>query len=502
MAKYFAATSAFVLSVAVLQPLQAEVTVPTIIADHMVLQRDAPIRLWGKANSGEVVSVRFRSQKAQAQPNAIGKWEVTLSPEPAGGPYELTITGSNTLTVRDIYIGEVWVASGQSNMEWPLSDSANGSAEVAAAKEPLIRFFRFPHKVAEIPVDHVWGKWEVTTPETIADNSAVAYYYARELQQRLHIAVGIIQSAWGGTPAEAWTSPRALAEDASLQPVLAEWANALMVYPERAAAFQSEYQTWQKEAAQFKAQGKVPHEPPRGPLGPTHPYRPSGLFNGMIAPLVPYTIRGVIWYQGEANGGTEPRARLYRYLFPALISDWRRAWGQGDFPFLFVQLSSFRTEADADWPAIREAQRQTLRLRNTAMAVSADIGEPNNIHPKNKKEVGRRLSLAARATVYGENIEYAGPLYRQATREGAGFRLWFDHTRGGLVSRGKLEGFELESADGKWHAAEARIDGQTVLVNSAAVTEPVAARYAWRDVPPTPLYNGEGLPASPFRTGN
>ena len=307
--------------------------------------------------------------------------------------------------------------------------------------------------------------------------------------RRRGVPIGVIQAAWGGTPAEAWTSQAALSADPALMPVFAEWARMTRDHETALARFQ-------RDTAAWRAAGSKAAEAPVPPKGPGGWWEPGVLFNAMVAPLTRYPIRGVIWYQGESNTASE-RAPVYGRLFEALIRDWRRAWGQGDFPFLFVQLANYRTPPEAMWPELRESQRRALALAGTAMAVTIDIGEPSNIHPANKQEVGRRLALAARAVAYGEKIAYSGPLFRQAIPEDAALRLWFDHAAG-LEFHGTPAGFEIAGSSGHWLAAEARIEGSTVVVRNAEVPAPVFVRYAWADNPRASLYNSAGLPAAPF----
>lgn len=481
--------------------LTAEVRLPSLIADHMVLQRDVPVRIYGWAEPAEAVTVRLAGHSGSATADASGRWEVWLRPMPAGGPYELTIEGRNRLTLRDVMLGEVWVASGQSNMEWPLERSRDAEKEAAAANYPNIRLFKVAHKVADHPVEDVEGAWQQCTPESVRSFSAVAYFFARHLHQRLGVAVGVIQSSWGGTPAEAWTSRATLVSEPTLQGFLAEWDRVLANWPETKRRYEQSLKRWEERAAEAKREGRQPPARPGQPLGPGHPHTPAGLFNGMIAPLTPYNIRGAIWYQGESNAG-KGHGYLYRQLFEAMIRDWRQAWGQGAFPFLFVQLANYaKAPTNGHWPLVQEAQLKTLEMRDTGMAVIIDIGEAEDIHPKNKQDVGLRLALAARALVYGEKLVYSGPVFRQATREGNRLRLWFDHVGGGLRAReGGLKGFIVAGADRVFHPAEAQIDGQTILVSSPQVSEPVAVRYAWANNPEATLFNAEGLPASPFRS--
>ena len=473
----------------------ADVRLSSIFADGMVLQRERPVRIWGKANPAEAVSVRFRGEEVKTVADTLGRWEVFLKPGTAGGPFELNIQGNNAIRIADVLVGEVWVASGQSNMEWTVKNSNDSDREIAAAKYPQIRFFKVEHVIADAPRDDVKAAWHVVSPETIGALSAVGYFFARDLHQQLKVPVAILQAPWGGTPAESWVSPYGLASDATLMPVFSYWARNLENHPAAMLRYEQAVAKWEADGRKGARPGV--------PAGPGHPHAPSVLWNGMIAPLVPYAIAGAIWYQGESNGSKE-RATVYNRLFSTLITDWRRAWGQGDFPFLFVQLANFGKVAGiSGWPEIREAQLQTLNLKNTGMAVTIDIGESGDIHPKNKQDVGLRLALPARAMAYGQKLVYSGPIFRQQTIEGGSLRLYFDHVGTGLVARGgELKGFEIAGADGKFVSAAARIDGATVVVSSPDVAQPTQARYGWADDPVTTLGNKEGMPASPFRTVN
>jgi sialate O-acetylesterase len=410
----------------------------------------------------------------------------------------MTVRGANTISLSDILVGDVWVASGQSNMEWPLAWAGNAKAEIAAAKYPRIRLVRAMHKTSEYPARDLVGEmWRECTPESAANFSAAAFHFGTMLQERYAVPIGLIQTAWGGTPLDGWTSLAAISQDPALMPVFTEWS-ALM--EDHAVALQRYHRAakdWEKEVPRLKAERKPLPPPPEKPVGAAGPWKPGSLFNAMVAPITPYAIRGVIWYQGEANG-SEERAPLYGRLFQTMIRDWRRAWGIGDFPFLYVQLANYNAPESA-WPELREGQSQALALRNTAMAVTIDIGTPDSIHPPDKKTVGRRLSLAARALSYGENVEYSGPLVRQVTAEGGALRVWFDHAAGLTGRGGAVEGFEVAGEDGEFLPAEARIEGTTALVWNAAVERPVSMRYAWQDNPECNLFNGAGLPASPFR---
>ncbi len=495
----------FILSAVLLWPavhwLRAEIRLPSLIGDHMMLQREAPVRIYGWADPGEAITVRLAGQSVSTTADVLGRWETWLRPMPAGGPHELTITGRNTVVVRDVMVGEVWVGSGQSNMYWPVERSRDPEKEAAAANYPRIRLFKVALKAADQPLEDVEGAWQVCTPESVRSFSAVGYFFARHLHEKLGVPIGIIQSAWGGTPAESWVSRGTLVSEPTLQSFLTDWDRVLANWPERKRRYEESLKQWEQRAAEAKREGRQAPPKPSPPVGPGHQYTPSSLFNGMIAPLTPYAIRGVIWYQGESNAG-RGHGFVYRQLFEALIRDWRQAWGQGDFPFLYVQLANYaKAPPNGHWPLIQEAQLKTLELRNTAMAVIIDIGDAEDIHPKNKQDVGWRLGLAARALVYGEKLVYSGPVFRQATRDGNRLRLWFDHVGGGLRAReGTLKGFTLAAADRVFHPAQAQIDGDTLLVWSDAVRDPVAVRYAWANNPECSLFNAEGLPASPFRS--
>jgi sialate O-acetylesterase len=492
----------FSVLLAISSCLRADVTLPGLFTDHMVVQRDLPVHIWGKAVPDEAVTVTFRGGTQSAKADNLGRWSVYLAPGAAGGPFGMTVRGNNTIAFQDVLVGDVWVASGQSNMEFQLRQAADATPEIAAAKYPRIRRIRIAKKVSDYPLDDATTQsWMECNPETAASSSAVAYFFARNIQGKLGgVPIGIVESFWGGTPVEAWTSLRAIGEDAALMPIFAEWARNTESWPAIQSRYDKRLETWNQAAEKAKADNtQAPPRPPRPQSSPGGEWTPAGLYNGMIAPLTPYPIRGVIWYQGE-NNATPTRAPVYGRAFEAMIRDWRRVWGQGDFPFLYVQLANYK--ANPSWPEVREAQRQTLALANTGMAVTIDIGNPGNVHPTNKQDVGLRLALAARAIAYGEKVEYSGPAFRQASRDGSSLRAWFDHVGGGLMAKGgTLKGFEVAGADRNFVPGEAKIDGASVIVSSATVASPVYVRYAWADNPECNLYNADGLPASPFRSG-
>ena len=412
------------------------------------------------------------------------------------------VAGKNTVALTDILVGEVWLASGQSNMEWPLKSAANGEHEVAAANLPPLRLFSVLRHVAEQPIDTVTGSWQPCTPESVRMFSAVAYYFARDLQRKLGVPVGVIGTYWGGTPIESWMSAATLRSTAAWPAIDARWQKDSADFPAYKLRYPAERAAWGKAEEHAKAtHTKNPLAWPPPPMGPGTPFEPSGLFNGMIAPLQPYALRGVIWYQAEQNW---PRPEEYAELFPAMIRSWRDQWGLGDFPFYFVQLANFIVVNDPTnraWARIREAQTRALTLPATDMAVTIDIGNPKDIHPLNKQELGRRLALIAKARVYGIGGDFSGPMLERITREGAALRVHFSHAATGLIAYDKpVQSLEIAGADRKFYPATAGIEHGTLLVSAPAVKEPVAVRYAWSNAPVANLYNGAGLPAPPFRS--
>jgi sialate O-acetylesterase len=479
-------------------PARATVVVSKLFSSHMVVQRDAPVHLWGQADAGEQVDVSLDTSSASVNADSIGNWSLYLPALPAGGPYTLSIRGSNTLQFDDVMMGDLWVASGQSNMELPLKgyDPAtqidNGPEEIAHANYPLIRLFLIKHDISDYPLQDFKAVdgWSQCTPASAAEFSAVAYFFARSLQKQEHVAIGLIDATWGGTPAEAWTSLDTLGNDANLQPV----------FSFRAAAMDSEVTAEQAGRVDAKARAEGKNPPHRSWRPDPSSWRPAGLYNALIAPLTPLSIRGVIWYQGEANSAPQT-APFYRKLFPALIQDWRARWNQPDLPFLFVQLSAYGGGPLDAWGVLRDAQRRTLDLADTGMAVTIDIGNEHSVHPGNKQAVGERLSLLARKIVYKENIVASGPLFRLAYPDGNKMHVWFDDAKG-LKSRGPLGAFEVAGEDGAFVPAAAMIEGDTVTASSDTVPQPRYVRYGWANYPasdhPANLYNEAGLPASTF----
>jgi sialate O-acetylesterase len=633
-------------------PPAKDIKLITVFSDNMVLQRDLILPVWGTAAPGGMVKVEINQQSKRAKADDNGKWAVTLDKMTAGGPYQLSVIGEDTIVYHNVMVGEVWICSGQSNMEMPLAGSwgkvNNYEEEIAAADYPDIRLFQVKHTTSNLPLDTInCPGWVECSPATLPEFSSVAYFFGREVYKKLQIPVGLIHTSWGGTPAEAWTSAEALKTMPDFAGEVEAVQSALKEKPKTMEEFQAELKAWEDQirpgdagfvngdpvwsdpklnvsdwktmtiptrwenagypnldgimwfrkeinlpaamagkpcdlhlgpindiditwfngvqvgslsdasqprdyhipgslvkagknvivvnvedigysgglwgrANQMYIENKKGNKIPLDgdwlckigfdtkvlgpkPQSPQDPHRPTVLFNAMLHPLIPYSIRGAIWYQGESNAG---KAYQYRTLFPMMIKDWRRRWQENDFYFLFVQLANFKplqTEPqDDDWAELREAQLLTLSLPNTGMAVTIDIGDADDIHPKNKQEVGRRLALNALHLAYGQDVSYSGPIYKSMTIEGNKIRLTFDHVDGGLQAKNgeTLTGFAIAAEDKKFVWADAEIDGQTILVSHAGMEKPVAVRYAWASNPLGNLFNNSGLPASPFRTDN
>jgi sialate O-acetylesterase len=491
--------------------LLAEVKLPSLLSDGLVLQQGMKVNIWGTADPGERVTVTLGGQQVSAVTESGGQWKVKLGPLNAGGPFTMTIAGKNTITLHDVLVGEVWVCSGQSNMEMPVGTNPQGWSgavvnyqdEMARADYPMLRLFTVQKAVAGKPQREVKGYWVAARPQTVGEFSAVGYFFGRDLLKVLNVPIGMIHSSWGGTPAESWTSRATLESDPEFASILDSGTKLLSPYPKLFQDFEQQLGQWRQDSDKAESDGAPVPTAPTAPDDPRrNPWRPAGLFNAMIMPLTPYAIRGAIWYQGESNAD---RAAQYRKLFPAMIGDWRHAWEEGDFPFLFVQLANWGiSQPRSNWPELREAQLMTLSLPKTGMAVTIDIGDGSDIHPKNKQDVGYRLALAAQAIAYGRDVIYSGPIYESMAVEGEKVRLRFKYAYGGLVAKNSpsltLSGFEIAGDDHKFVAAEAKIDGETVVVRSEKAPHPVAVRYAWGMNPWCNLYNRAGLPASPFRT--
>jgi sialate O-acetylesterase len=500
----------FITSISV----SAEVTLPAVFGTNMVLQRDMEVPVWGWGESGEKVTVTMQGQRAAATTGADGTWMLRLKPLDAGGPFEMTVSGADgensTIKFSNVMVGEVWVCSGQSNMEMRVKHCLDADNEVASAHHPNLRLFAVTNDLSVEPLSDCEGRWEVSRPSTVGDFTAAGYYFGRKLMTDLDVPVGLISASWGGTTAETWMSMGAREYSPEFDAIVDRTGPVFSEDPDEIVSFYHSMAEWEEDVhyAEYvkKSYPRYYMEPPvRGERKlPICPQMPSWVRNAMLAPLTPYAIRGAIWYQGESNAG---RAYEYRSLFPAMIEDWRRNWDQGDFPFLFVQLANFSARdempTNSAWAELREAQGMTLSLANTAMATAIDVGEADNIHPQNKQEVGRRLALSALATVYGQNIVHSGPVYSSMDVRENAVRIRFSHIGSGLTVKGggdSLAGFAVAGADRKFVWADAGIEGDEVVVRSSEVTNPEAVRYGWANNPECSLYNAEGLPALPFRT--
>jgi len=483
-------------------PLAADVKPFALFGDHMVLQSGMSVPVWGTASPGERVGVTLNGQKRSATASADGKWMVRLKNLKPGGPFQMTIAGNNTITVNDVLVGEVWLGSGQSNMAFtvskkraPYAGLVNEEQEIAAANYPLVRMFTGkPAKTYE-PQTEIKGEWLVCTPENAPGFSAVGYLFSRDLHRELKEPVGFLTLAFGASTAESWIRRETVAADPLLKPMLDRFDAAVQFYRAHPDAPPSEAP---KPPQTINARPGPPPQRQRDPVQDQH--NPTVLFNGMINPAIPFAIRGAIWYQGESIVGGKEGVALYPHVMATLIADWRKLWGEGDFPFYVVQLPALQNISNN--PLVREGQADVLRLRRTAMAVTVDIGDPTDVHPHNKAPLGERLTKIALANVYGRKLEYSGPVYKSMKVSGNAIRLRFSHAGGGLVAKdGPLKWFAIAGADGKFVPAEAKIEGDSVVVSSSAVSAPVAARYAWDNYPEgCNLVNAAGLPAAPFRT--
>ncbi len=622
--------------------LFADVRLPQIFGDNMVLQRDKPIVIWGWADPGERISVQLEKQTKKIRAGKDGKWKVSLEPMQAGGPFQLLVKGENAITLSNILVGEVWICSGQSNMEWRVQNSNNPEAEIANGNYPRIRHIKVPNTISAEPLDDIREtEWMICSPETVGQFTAVGYFFARELQKELNVPIGLINTSWGGTHVETWTSREAFEESGEFRDMISSMPRLNMdsirrkneeavrvkieklqgpvknsrQAGERWKEFSFDDSSWPKmelpglwerkalgnidgvvwfrktislNADQARAaatlglgavddadetyvnglmvgatndhskkrsyaipagvlkEGKnviavrvedtgggggfygepadlqITYGQQREPLAGAWSFKvesllkmnadispnafPTLLYNAMINPLIPYTIRGALWYQGESNAG---RAFQYRKAFPLMINDWRKRWGQGDFPFYFVQLATFNanngnSNAGSSWAELREAQAQTLSLPNTGMAVTTDIGDPKDIHPRNKQDVGHRLAVLALRDIFQKDIVAGGPVYAGMKKDGRKIIVNFSNTGSGLKVNDKygyLKGFEIAGADKKFYYAQAHLEGNNVVVYHKDVRDPVAVRFGWSDdATDCNLFNNEGFPASPFRT--
>ncbi len=537
-------------------PLAAEVKLPTIFTDNMVLQRDQKVPIWGTAAPAEKVVVAFLEQIQTIETGADGKWKVWFTPLPVTHePFSIKVTGTNALEIKNVLVGDVWFCGGQSNMANPLPGSLNAKDEIAAAHFPEIRDYVAFRQVDLEPQADNRGRWKVCTPQNAPGFSGVAYFFAREIYQKYGIPIGIIENSLGATNIEAWMDHDALSSCPELEPWIKDWDAARAnldtekaryvaslnswgeAHPAEKAAFDAQLAVWGDEAQAAKAANKTPPAVPKSPAGmpfvlpvalaryylagydpatkeiyfKMHPATAMGCFNGMTLPYIPYGIRGFLWFQGENNVN---HAEFYAAQFAALIKSWRGKWGQGNIPFLFVQISNWGqpqvdpVETQKSYPTwrnrsgVREAQMLVSKsVPNTAMASAVDIGDAVNVHFPNKQDVGHRLALAARALSYGEKTEYEGPIYESMAKEGDKLRVKFSHVGGGLVAKdGKLIGFAIAGKDRQFVWADAVINGSDVILSSPKVPQPTLVYYGWGQNPQLGLYNQEALPASPFRS--
>ncbi len=487
-----------------------------VFGDHMVLQRQIKVPVWGWAQPGEAITVAMNPQTKTATADNKGKWRVDLDPMDTGAPRTMTVKGkTETVTLSDILLGDVWVCSGQSNMSWPVSAANDAAKEMQAANYPEIRLFevggvKSPKAVLDRldPKDHsetTMGAardmctWRPCDPNSVKYFSATGYYFGRAIHQHLKVPIGLIQNSVGATPIEAWMSRESLSSNPELKTVSDWWAaaDAFTETPEGKKQLKLLAEAADKKFPKYTWRPDN-WRPPLNRLS-----HASTFFNSRVHPLIPYAIKGVIWYQGEGNASS---GFEYRKSFPTLITDWRQRWGQGDFPFLFVQLANWggappHQPKPSEWSEVRESQALALKLHNTGMAVAIDIGSPTEMHPKNKQDVGARLALAAEAVAYGEKIIHSGPMFRDFKVEGNKLRISFDSVGGGLVAKdGPLRSFAIAGEDQKFVWATADIQGASIVLSSDEVKQPVAARYGWYHNPGCNLYNAEGLPAPPFRT--
>ena len=492
----------------------ADLKLPAMFSDSMVLQRDQPVKVWGWATPNQQVALAIEEQKKTVNADADGRWSVQLDAMPAGGPHILTITGDGkTVTLKGILIGEVWLCSGQSNMAMTVSRSKNADAVAASAKHPEIRMFKVGSGHSLEPQETCSGTWTTCSPETVGGFSATAYFFGRRLHKELNVPIGLINSSVGGTSVESWTSMPAQSAVASIKPRLDAWKADDAAFDEVGAKAQYEkaLAAWKEKVAANKAADKaaakrVPKKPQLASRPRNDRNYPANLFNGKISPLVGYTIKGAIWYQGENSSG-RGFSHLYGDQLATLINDWRDHWAQGNFPFGWVQLPNFRAPqtqpAETDgWVLVQEGMRKTLALPHTGMAVTIDVGEAKDIHPKDKQSVGHRMAQWALADVYQQDVIAMGPIYSSSKIDGQEVIIEFKYSTGLHAKDNELKGFAIAGADKKFVRATGRIDGNRVIVSSPLVSQPASVRYAWAANPVISLYNAAEIPASPFRTDN
>ncbi|OGV49436.1 MAG: hypothetical protein A2X49_13190 [Lentisphaerae bacterium GWF2_52_8] len=488
------------------QTASTDLKLAPLFTENMVLQREIKIPVWGESAPNEEISIEFCGQEIKTKADSTGKWKTELLPLPPGGPFTLSVRsgGKKIVEFKNVLIGDVWICSGQSNMAMRVESAKDSVQEIAAANYPNIRLFRLSAEGAAEPKTELKNKkWEFCTPETVKSFSAAAYYFGRAIHKELNIPVGLVQTAVGGSAIHSWMPWSLLENSPDFVPAIDSFKEAMKSYPEKKDAYDKALADWKEKQKQLPKEEARKIPIPRPPLYYGQGGAPAALFNAMINPLVPYAIKGVIWYQGEADAG---RAAIYRKLLPAMISEWRTRWGQGNFPFLIVQLPNWQKPpekpSDSAWAELREAQAMALSLPATGLAVTIELGEADNIHPSNKQEVGKRLALLALNMVYGQKNICSGPRYKSMKTDGNKIRIEFDKIGSGLVAKdGELKQFAIAGEDKIFEWAEAKIEGHSVIVSSPTLEKPVAVRYAWADNPAgCNLYNKEGLPAAPFRT--
>jgi sialate O-acetylesterase len=500
--RWVASVSLFLLAL----NARADVRLNALFSDNMVLQQGMEDPIWGWADDGEEITISINGKTVKTTGKG-GKFKAKLPKLKASAePATLTVKGKNEITLKNVLVGEVWVASGQSNMEFPLSRSYQSASDIQNSANPNIRLFTVQKDKELKPVENVkvdagrgMGTWVVCNPQTVPPFSAVAYYFGRDLQKALNVPVGLIHTSWGGSPAEVWMSEEVLRENPEYK------RDILDIYSTQEENYKKALETWEKDRAAAQKDGKAFNR-----ARPNAPWRPTELYNGMIAPLIPYAIKGAIWYQGESNAG---RHKQYRTLYPDMISNWRKDWGQGEFAFIGVQLAPFfpnhtmeqlqaAAPAESNWAALREAQvYATETLPKVGIAVITDVGEINDIHPTKKEPVGARLALQAEKIAYGKNVVASGPTFKSMSVKGNEAVLSFDNMGGGLEPKdAELTGFAIAGEDGKFVWGKAHVEGKKVVVSSPEVAKPVAVRFGWAEYPLVNLKNKEGLPASPFRT--
>jgi len=507
MRRLYCLLAVVTLSLATPTLSRAELNLPNVFTDHMVLQRNHQNPVWGWDKPGTAVTVKIAGQEHSAKADKDGRWEVKLEPLKAGGPHVLEVSGTSDKKIDDVLVGEVWVCSGQSNMAWPVSSANDPKLEQLTAKYPQIRLLTVPNRASQDSENNFSGAWKVCSPDTVNDFSAVGYFFGRQLHQTLDVPVGLIDNAWGGSSAEAWVNRGLLKEDGRFDELLAKWEDTEQSYdPGKAkAAHEKALEVWKEKAKKAREAGKPEPRRPRGPYNPlTSNHRPGNLYGGCLHPIIGYGIRGAIWYQGESNAR---RAYQYRDLFPLMITHWRDEWNQGDFPFYWVSLADYRREVaeptGSDWAELREAQTKTLSLPNTGEAIITDLGEADDIHPRNKQDVAKRLARLALANEYDYDVVAGSPRYKSHTVDGNKIVVTFQNVGTQMDTFDVREpvGFIIAGEDRVFVPAEARITGKdTVEVWADSVKNPVAVRYAWADNPVCNLQNTVGLPATPFRT--